>query len=393
MKRKINPGRREKTSGGSPYTAAAAALRGLEKICMCVYWLSKRLRLRALTLPLLLLCGCGQPEQPHTSVWFAMDTVIEQRWYGPRKEELAEEVRAALAELEQCASLYLPDSEIARLSASAGIAPEPVSEMAMDLLSQAQALSAQSMQSGGGFDLTIGPVTQAWGVTSEHPRVPEEELLAEKLGLVDWRDLHLDRERGEAILMRAGQSVDLGAVAKGYACDLIAEIANRYPGAYGYVNVGSSVFCLGRKRDGSAWRFGIRDPNGLPEEYLGTVELPWAEPETGSLYSILSTSGTYERYFIEDCEKYHHIIDAKTGKPVQNSLLSVTVVCYNGLMSDYLSTDLLIRGREGVLENLDNKDFGVIAVDDAGTVYVSDHLRGMFQLNGQKQAYKLYEKD
>ena len=338
-------------------------------------------------------CAKAQPEKPATKIDFVMDTVVEQRWYGPDKEHLTAEVSEMLHTLERQVSPYLPDSEIARLNNAAGVEKVKLSDVVLKMLAESADYSALSSQNGGGFDITIGPVTAEWAITSDHPQVPADDIIAQKLALVNWRDLYIDRTVGEAMLARKGQAVDPGAVAKGYVCDLVADMVEKHPGISGYINAGSSLFCVGEKPDGTPWRFGVRDPNGVQGEYIGTITLPWTDPVSDNTYRMLSASGTYERYFEVDCEKYHHIIDSRVGKPVQNSLISVTILCYNGLATDCLSTDFLTRGVEGVLQCLNDPQYGIIAVDETGVIYISNHIRGIFTKNEQKQAYTIYEEE
>ena len=173
----------------------------------------------------------------------------------------------------------------------------------------------------------------------------------------------------------AGLSLDFGAMGKGIACDRVAENLeeNQVEGAC--VAVGGSVLCYGAKPDGSGFRIGIRDPRGTENDMMGTIEV---RSDKHPVY--ISTSGDYEKYFIQDGKRYHHILKPKTGYPAESGLVSVTIVSTDGTLADGLSTSLFIMGEEKAADFWrEHKDeFDAILMSDDGTLYVTEGLENDF---------------
>lgn len=340
----------------------------------------------------LALGGCAaELETPATGVDFYMDTVVEQRWYGPDKEALLDAVREAMGELEARTSLYREDSDIQSINASAGRNWVRVSREVYDLVRRGREYSEESWRAGGSVDITAGPLSLLWDVTGESSGVPDAASIRDALELVDYNDILLDEENCAVMLRRPGQVLDLGALVKGYACDVIRELRKQYDVTSGYASVGSNLICAGKKPDGSGYSFGIRDPAAGANDYIGRVDMPAANPKTGTVWDVMAVSGTYERYFERDGVVYHHIFDLQDGYPVEKGLVSVTVFTGDGLRSDYLSTHLMTQGVPGVLSELDNPEYGFVAIAGDGTVYVSEHLQDLYTHTAEEQEYRLYE--
>ena len=133
---------------------------------------------------------------------------------------------------------------------------------------------------------------------------------------------------------------------------------------------GSSVMSYGSKPDGSAWQVAVTDPRDTEGEYLGAITIEGGE--------FLSTSGDYEKYFMEDGKRYHHILDPKTGYPVWNGLDSVTIVCDNGLLADGLSTACFVLGMDDAMELLEKYDADAMFVDEdknLSLIHISEPTR------------------
>lgn len=211
-----------------------------------------------------------------------------------------------------------------------------VSQRTFDLLQRAKELSEQS---DGAFDITIAPVVELWGITSDHPHVPTDEELAQAMALMGLEDLVLDEEACTVYLTRPGMAIDLGGIAKGWTADQLREYARELGAERGYVSLGGNLMIIGERPDGDPFKFGLRDPQGDASTYLGTVTL-----EDGC---TMATTGGYERYFEEDGIRYHHVLDPRTGYPADSDLLSVAVISKDGTLADYLSTTLFVPGVGG----------------------------------------------
>lgn len=323
----------------------------------------------------ILYYNISQQSARHTSATFVMDAVADQKVYGPNGQKAIAAAEQAFREMENRLSLFKEESDIARLNAAAGSGEAvAVDERTYALLSQAKTLSTQA---GGAFELTIAPLALAWGITTDAPRVLEQDEIDALLPLVNDDDLLL--KSGTARLRKAGQAVDLGGIAKGAACDLAKEIYDEYNirAALCWLG-GSSIYARGVKPDGEAWRLGFRDPKAEESTSLASFEIKDA---------VFCTSGGYERYFEQDGVRYHHILDPATGRPAQSDIVSIGVLCENGAEGDFWSTALFVQGKEKALEYFASGGEGLL-LDEDNNLYVSGALRASFELAaGQEDAY------
>jgi thiamine biosynthesis lipoprotein len=319
---------------------------------------------------MLALAGCAGTGRPQTAATVAMDTVVEQNAYGPAAQAAMREVNARLAAWDEAVSLYAQDGDVARINAGAGSRVD-VAPATAGLLRRAQALSAQSE---GAFAFTIAPVTLAWGVTGDDPRVPSDAELEALLPLVD--DAAVEVGADWVRLPRAGMGIDLGGIAKGAACDMAAEIYEAHGVDRAWLWIGGNIYARGRKPDGRRFSFGFADPTRR-QTYIASFEMEDA---------VVAVSGGYERWFEADGTRYIHIFDPRTGRPATSDIVSVGVVCKNGAEADFWSTTLFVWGRERTLRQM-RAGLTAIVLDDSGTLYVSDALRDGFAL--QSEGYTL----
>lgn len=303
-----------------------------------------------------------------SGITYAMNTVIEQKWYGESADTVYTGMETKIREIESALSLHLSQSEIAAINENAGVQPVEVSQRTFDLLQRAKELSEQS---DGAFDITIAPVVELWGITSDHPHVPTDEELAQAMALMGLEDLVLDEEACTAYLTRPGMAIDLGGIAKGWTADQLREYARELGAERGYVSLGGNLMIIGERPDGDPFKFGLRDPQGDASTYLGTVTL-----EDGC---TMATTGGYERYFEEDGIRYHHVLDPRTGYPADSDLLSVAVISKDGTLADYLSTTLFVQGLEAAKAAAGSEDYALVMVDQENYVWISGSLRGNFE--------------
>ena len=174
-----------------------------------------------------------------------------------------------------------------------------------------------------------------------------------------------------------------GATGKGIGCDVVSDFLKTQKDVSGMIlNLGgSSVMTYGEKPDGSSWKVALTDPRDTEGDYLGAITL--------DANQFLSTSGDYEKYFIEDGIRYHHILDPKTGYPVQNGLTSVTIVCDQGYLADGLSTACFVLGLDAAKPLLEKYDAEAVFVDEDKNVYVTSGLMDKFEL--MKDGYVVNE--
>lgn len=328
------------------------------------------------------LCACsGQESEPVTVEFYAMNTYMSVTAYGDAAEEAARAVQSEVSRLSNVWSRTVETSEVSALNASAGTGTRvALSEETKELLEAA--LTVKEL-SGGAFDPAMGAVMDAWGFAGEDYHVPTEEELAAALATLEGEPVWED---GLVWLPTAGQVLDFGGIAKGAAAARAVQAAQRYAdGLDGlFLNLGRNLTTwspTGTKPDGSDWRVGVADPQD-PNEVLCAFSMNGR---------TCATSGGYERYFEQDGQTYHHILDPDTGCPADSGLVSVTVVGPAEWV-DAWSTAFYVMGAEESLTlwrsgagHLDEID--LILVTDAGQVYVTEGLEADFDPMGEEKGY------
>ena len=300
---------------------------------------------------------------------FVMDTVFQAKIYG--KEDLTGDLQAMLKELEEKElSWRIAGSEIARVNrdSSEGGKQSRISRAFFDWTAKSLDLAEKS---GGAFDPTIGMLTRLWNIEGETPSVPPAAMIADALDQGGFEKVHLD-EKTLTLKMDDGCTLDFGATGKGIGCDQAAAFLDEHGDTAGAViSIGGSNLVYGSKPEGGPWKVAIQDPRGPEGEFMGYVTL------RGTNY--VSTSGDYEKYFEQDGKRYHHILDPHTGYPARSGLVSVTVICDSGLLSDGLSTACFVLGKEKALKLLDLYDAEGILVDENRNIVMTEGIRDSYR--------------
>lgn len=286
-----------------------------------------------------MLHRCARPDapakaKPVTGSTFAFDTYCTFGVYGD--DAAPARLADACSHFDSLFDLYDETSDIARINAAGG-APVRVHADTVDLLLAAKAYCERA---DGLFDVTIGAVSTLWDF-AEGVR-PSPEAIAGALPHVDWRCIEMDEEVLTVRLTDPQAKLDLGGIAKGYVADRLCEILRTQTNATGAVlSLGGNIALFGEKPNGGPWETGIRDPN----DPSGDGVVGTARVRGGSLV----TSGLYERVFERDGVTYWHILDPRTGEPVQTDVASVTVLSPSSTAADALSTTLFVaNSRRGV---------------------------------------------
>lgn len=295
---------------------------------------------------------------------FAMDTYMTLAANGDNSDKALEEAQDRIKELDEKLSTGNADSEVAVLNESGS---GELSEDTFYLLEKSLDISRRT---DGAFLPTIYPLMEAWGFPTKEFKVPEDSQIESLLPLLDVRQVNIDSEKRSVSFEKDGMKLDFGGIAKGYTSDEVMRIFRENGIESGIVNLGGNVHTLGSKPDGSKWRVAIQNPYG-DEDYLGVLEIA---------DKAVITSGGYERYFEKDGVIYHHIIDTKTGYPADNELVSVTIVCDEGVLADGLSTSLFVMGLEKACDFYrdNSEEFDVILMTKDNEVYVSQGISESF---------------
>lgn len=312
-----------------------------------------------------------------TATNFVMDTVLQETIYG--SEDVTKEIADRLSEIEiGQLSWREENSEVAQINTRCGEGESVV--MSDDFYHWTEVSLDLAKKSGGAFDPTIGNLTRLWNIEGENPSVPAQADIDEALKHVGYGYINIE-ETDKTISMAQGCTLDLGAVGKGIACDVTRDYLEGQDGVSGaVVAVGGSILAYGSKPDGSDWKVAIQDPEKEEGEYMGVLSLP------GTV--CVSTSGDYEKYFIQDGKRYHHILDPATGYPSESGLSSVTVICPDegewkddaGLLSDGLCTACFVLGREKGMKLLEQYGMEGVFIDKDKNVSVTDGIADSFEI-------------
>lgn len=277
---------------------------------------------------------------------FAMGTIVSQKVYAPYGAKHIEKVNLLTSAIENIISRNIDSSEVSKLNSSG----EAQSKEVAELMTNCQKLTEET---DGAFDVTVGKVVDLWAFGEDNQGVPEKEALEKALSQVGSDKVTVN---GETITLSSKAEVDFGAVGKGLACDSAIAYYKAVGDCDGaIISVGGSIGCFGSfNKQGDKWRIAIRHPRE-ENAFLGIINLD---------EGFVSTSGDYEKYFIEDDIRYHHILDARTGYPASSGLISVTVVCDSGFLSDALSTACFILGKDEGTKLLEKYNASAIFVDE-----------------------------
>lgn len=315
----------------------------------------------------LCLNGCEAKIQDFQVTGFALGTVISGTIYT-EGEDISQELLQMLEKLEQeNLSWKLDDSAVGRINNNGG------GTLAKDMGQYLEELLELCRASDGAVDPTLGEIIELWDFDSGEEYIPEKTQIDERLACVDYKNIRLQEKETEwTVSLPDGTALNLGSVGKGIGCDELEKRLMEDGNVTGAVlSLGSSsIMTFGEKPDGSKWQVAIKDPQNPEGEYLGVLQL------SGTNY--VSTSGNYEKAFVRDGVRYHHILDPKTGYPTESGLASVTVLSDNGMLSDGLSTACFVLGLERGQELLEVYDAEGVFVDAEGNVVLTEGMEKLF---------------
>jgi len=326
---------------------------------------------------LLLFSACApRAESENTRTDFVLGTVCTIRLVTGGDDKTLDEVFARLRQIEDRMSANRDGTEIDAINKGAGGKPVVVSPDTFDVIAKALEYAKRT---DGVFDPSVGPLVKLWNIGNEGAAVPSKDAIAKALVLIDWTKVQMDPVKSTVRLAAPGMRLDLGAIAKGYAADEVSRILKEHKVKAAVVDLGGNVLVYGRKKDGTPWRVGVQNPASDRGEYVGLV--------SGYDMTVV-TSGVYERFFIQDGKRYHHILDTTTGYPVENGLVSVTIIADKSIDADGLSTSVFALGLQKGMEFV-KKTEGVEAVfiDSKDRVYLSPGANKVFKLTDSSYTF------
>lgn len=318
-----------------------------------------------ITFSVVFLSTCTMEIPPRTE--FVLGTVCTVNLYEKGTEAIYTEIFARLHALESILSANDDESNIGKINASAGIASVEAKQETITVLQEAIKYATAS---NGAFDPTIGPLVKAWNIGTDYAAVPSKNSIQKALSLIGYQNVKIT---GNLIyLPKKGMKLDFGGIAKGYAADEIVKILVSHKIHKAIIDLGGNIYALGEKAPGKSWSIGIRNPEKIDGESI--LNLPIKN------LSIV-TSGIYERFFEQDGKRYHHILDTKTGYPVENELLSVTIFSANSMQADALSTTVFVLGPVLGLQFVDGlKNVEALFINKNHEIQITSGLRGLIKI-------------
>ena len=346
--------------------------------------------------------------QEYSKTDFVMSTVLSEKIYGTK--DVTQDIKEELDKLEKDQLSWREDhSVVTKINADAqkGIK----TKLDSDMTSWVEDSLELAKRSNGAFDPTIGRLTRLWNIEGDNPKVPSKQEIKNTLEDTGYTKIHLEKvesqntantkknvdkdikdntaknketsedtskntntnESVSSIYIGDKCTLDLGAVGKGIACDVVQDYLKKQKEVSGAViAVGGSILLYGSKADGSDWNVAVQNPRGQDGEAMGVLSL--------SGTTNVSTSGDYEKYFMQDGKRYHHILDPSTGYPADSGLISVTIVSDSGLLSDGLSTACFVLGKEKGEKLLETYGAEGVFIDQNKKVTVTKGLKDKFTI-------------
>lgn len=284
--------------------------------------------------------------------------------------QVAEAVFDEMKRLDKEMTTWDPASEVSQINAAAGGKPVKISDETYQVIERAVDISKRSK---GLFDITVGAFKGLWKFDEDvDGTLPNPADVKKQLALVNWKDIVLNARQHSVLLKRKGMAITLGGIAKGYAVDKCVEILRKRGFSDFMMQAGGDMYIAGKKAK-EPWMVAIRDPRGPTNTFFARAPI-----ENHSF----STSGDYERGFVKDGVRYHHILDTRTGQPARASR-SVTIRAKDAFTADAWSKVMFIMGPKDALELIKREqltDFEVVWVDDQNQVVMTDGLKGVVKI-------------
>ncbi|RJQ14383.1 MAG: FAD:protein FMN transferase [Nitrospiraceae bacterium] len=329
---------------------------------------------------LLFALSCTQQDKMFRESRVLMDTYCTITVVGPSGQKAKEAIEVGFDEIKKLDKFldnFSPDSEVSAVNKFAGIRPVHVSNETLDLMQKTVYISEITE---GAFDPTMASVIKLWKFSGRPaaPSIPPQAGIGNARKLVDYKKVRINSAASEIFLEEKGMELDLGGIAKGYAADKAINAIKAKGMKAALVAIAGDIRGYGLSTTGKAWKVGVQDPR--PEN--PNSEKPWEDifAALNLKDSAISTSGDYQRFFIRDGKRYHHILDPATGCPAESGLISVSVIAPEGYMTDSLATAVFIMGHEKGMKLLESSGLDAILVDSRKRIFITKNLRGKIEV-------------
>lgn len=302
-----------------------------------------------------------------SQTYFYMGTVIDITLFETDDQSHLSNISTIINDLDKKLSRNIETSEIYKIN---NLAKNESLKLSDDTYNIIKSSLYYSDLSKGYFDITINPLVMLWGIGTESANVPSEENIKKTIKKIDYKNIMLNNN--VITLLSEDTSIDLGAIAKGYVADKIVEYLKDNNIDKALINLGGNVYAHGSSTTSKPWNIGIRDPENKSNGPVLKVML-----ENKSVV----TSGSYERFFEEDGIIYHHILNPFDGYPVNNDILSISIISDKSIDGDALSTSLYCLGTKEALniaKSLENIELIIITKDKK--IYITNGIKNNFKL-------------
>ena len=318
-----------------------------------------------------LLLKSSNSESKYNKSYFYLGTVNEITLFNIKKsqsEQILNKCDKILRDIENKMSDTIVSSDVSKINSNAG----SFVKVSSDTFFVIEEAIKYSNLSNGNFDITIGPISDLWAIGTDNARIPSTEEIQKYLNLVNYKNVTLNKNDSSIKLEKDNMKIDLGAIAKGYAADVIANYLKSNNVNSAIINLGGNVYTIGNKSNNEPFTVGIQDPTMPRGNSIGNIKV--------SNKSVV-TSGIYERYIESENKIYHHILNPSSGYPFDNELSSVTIISDKSISCDALSTSAFGLGLESglnLIESIDNVD--AIFITKNKEIYLTSNLSDKFTL-------------
>ncbi len=318
-----------------------------------------------LLLTLLNACSSKQPEIQKYEGLAQGTTYHISYWSDPavNPQDISAAITTTFAAIDLNLSNYRPDSNIEKFNSSQSTQSQPVDREIVTLIRTGQSFYELSQ---GCFDLTIKPLFDLWGFNGETLHIPRPEDLEQQMVNIGMSKLHVIDDNHLAKDL-PGIHVDVSAVAQGYTIGKLSEALEQLGISNYLIEVGGELKTNGHKPDGQAWRVAVEKPLPGERKIHKVITMPKDAPMS------VMTSGTYRHYYEQNGQRYSHILDARTGKPVTHDLVAVTVLHENPTIADAWSTTLLCLGQADGMKLANAEKLNAIFIRQRGSELMETH--------------------
>lgn len=324
-----------------------------------------------------LLAACSQTPDPVKIEGFAQGTTYHLTFVLPTSEDQAtitKEVTAELQRIDASISNYRKDSTIELFNAQLDTEPHEVNEEIVNLVEYARIVNKVS---GGCYDLTIKPLFDLWGFKKDTFHLPSDEELQQTMQLIGMDKIitvdatHLQKKLPDL-------RVDLSSIGQGYSVERLANLLESHKITSYVVEIGGELKVRGKKPDGTPWRIAMEKPISTERKVEKIAIFETGEPMS------LMPSGTYHHYFDNNGKRYSHILDGRTGKPIEHNTVVANAFMSSSTQADAWSTALLCLGREEGIKVADENNIAALFVEQVGDKFIEKKSKAMDQLTSVK---------